>query len=71
MKAEIKAIKDGEDGAVIPDGVSKKKRAVWDYMLDHPEVTSKSQIAKGAGVDRSTVRRHYDDIRKEISHAKR
>ena len=71
MQAEIKAIKDGEAGAVIPDGVSKKKRAVWDYMLAHPEVTNKSEIAKGAGVDRSTVRRHYDDIRKEIAHAKR
>lgn len=71
MKAEIKAIKDGEAGAVIPDGVSKKKRAVWDYMLAHPEVTNKSQIAKGAGVDRSTVRRHYDDIRKEIAHTRR
>jgi len=71
MKAEIKAIKDGEAGAVIPDGVSKKKRAVWDYMLAHPNVTNKSEIARGVGVDRSTVRRHYDDIRKEIAHAKR
>lgn len=71
MKAEIKAIKDGEAGAVVPDGISKKKRAVWDYMLAHPEVTNKSQIAEGAGVDRSTVRRHYDDIRREIAHARR
>lgn len=40
-------------------------------LLAHPEVTSKSQIAKGAGVDRSTVSRHYDDIRREIAHARR
>ena len=71
MKAEIKAIEDGEAGAVIPDGVSKKKRVVWDYMQAHPDVTNKSEIARGAGVDRSTVHRHYDDIRKEIAHAKR
>lgn len=71
MKAKIKAIKDGESGAVIPDGISQKKRAVWDYMLAHPEVTSKSKIAKAAGVDRSTVYRHYEEIRKEISRSTR
>lgn len=71
MKAKIKAIQDGESGAVIPDGISQKKRAVWDYMLVHPEVTNKSEIAKAAGVDRSTVYRHYEEIRKEISRSTR
>lgn len=71
MKAEIKAIKDGESGAVVPDGVSQKKRAVWDYMPVHSEATNKSEVAKAAGVDRSTAHRHYEEIRKEISHSTR
>lgn len=71
MKAEIKAIQDGESGTVILDGISQKKRAVWDYMLVHPEETNKSKIAKAAGVGRSTVYRHYEEIRKEISRSTR
>ncbi len=64
MKEEIAAVKAQQQP--IPDGISKKKQAVMDYMKAHPEVTNRSQIAKGAGVNRSTVHRHYDSIRKEI-----
>lgn len=64
MKEEIAAVKAQQQP--IPNAISKKKRAVMDYMKAHPEVTNKSQIAKEVGVNRSTVRRHYDSIRKEI-----
>ncbi|WP_298033985.1 tyrosine-type recombinase/integrase [uncultured Dysosmobacter sp.] len=64
MKKEIAAVKAKRQP--IPDGISKKERAVMDYMKAHPEVTNKSQIAKGAGVNRSTVQRHYDKIREII-----
>ncbi len=67
MKAEIKAIKENGTLDAIPDGISEKKRQVMTYMYRHPEVTNKSEIARGAGVDRSTVRRHYDDILREMA----
>jgi len=31
-----------------------------------PEVTNKSQISRGAGVDRDMVRRYYDEIQSEM-----
>lgn len=64
MKKEIAAVKVQQQ--LVPDSISNKKRAVMDYMKTHPEVKNKSQIAEGAGVNRSTVHRYYDSIRKEI-----
>lgn len=58
MKAEIAAVKAQQQP--LPDGISKKKRAVMDYMKAHPEVVNKSQIAREVGVCRSTIRRHYN-----------
>ena len=66
MKAEIEAIKESGNLAAIPDGISEKKKAIAAYMHQHPEVTSKSAIAKAVGADRSTVRRYYDEIRSKI-----
>lgn len=50
----------------IPDGISEKKKAIAAYMREHPEVTSKSAIAKAVGTDRNTVRKYYDEIRSEL-----
>lgn len=66
-RPDIKAIKDDEPWAVIPNGISQKKRVVWDYMPAHSEVTNKREIAKAVGVDRNTVRRHGEEIPREIS----
>ena len=63
MKAEIKAIKESGNLEAIPDGISEKKKAIAAYMREHPEVTSKSAIAKAVGTDRSTVRKYYNEIR--------
>ena len=60
MKAEIKAIKESRNLDAIPDGISEKKKAIAAYMREHPEVTSKSAIAKAVGTDRNTVRKYYD-----------
>ena len=49
MKAEIKAIKESRNLDAIPDGISEKKKAIAAYMREHPEVTSKSAIAKAVG----------------------
>ena len=62
MKAEIKAIKESGNLEAIPDGISEKKKAIAAYMREHPEVTSKSAIAKAVGTDRSTVRKYYNEI---------
>ena len=67
MKAEIKAIKESRNLDAIPDGISEKKKVIAAYMREHPEVTSKSAIAKAVGTDRNTVRKYYDEIRSEWS----
>ena len=61
MKAEIAALRSGAS-TEYPDGVSPKKKAIAAYMREHPEVTSKSAIAKAVGTDRSTVRKYYNEI---------
>ena len=66
MKAEIKAIKESGNMDAIPDGISEKKKAIAAYMREHPEVTSKSAIAKAVQVDKNTVNRYYEEIRREM-----
>ena len=66
MKAEIKAIKESGNLEAIPDGISEKKKAIAAYMREHPEVTSKSLIAREVGVDKNTVYRYYNEVRKEL-----
>ena len=66
MKAETKAIKESRNLDAIPDGISEKKKVIAAYMREHPEVTSKSAIAKAVGTDRNTVRKYYDEIRSEL-----
>ena len=65
MKAEIAALRSGAS-TEYPDGVSPKKKAIAAYMREHPEVTSKSAIAKAVQVDKNTVKRYYDEIQKEM-----
>lgn len=67
MKAEIKAIKESGNFGAIPDGISECKKRIMVYMREHPEVTNKSLIARETEVDRTTVRRYYDEIRKEMT----
>ena len=66
MKAEIRAIKESGNLDAIPDGSSEKKKALAAYLREHPEVTSKSAIARAVGTDRSTVRKYYNEIRSEL-----
>ena len=67
MKTEIVAIKAGGANATtaIPDGISKKKKAIAEYMLANPTVKNKSLIARESGASRWTVQKYYDEIRKE------
>ena len=66
MKAEIRAIKESGNLDAIPDGISAKKKAIATYMREHPEVTSKCAIARAVQVDKNTVRRYHEEIRREM-----
>ena len=66
MKAEIRAVKESGNLDAIPDGISEKKKAIAAYMRKYPEVTSKSAIAKAVQVDKNTVNRYYEEIRREM-----
>jgi hypothetical protein len=54
MKAEIAAIKAGGANtiAAIPDGISKKKKAIIEYMRANPTVTNKALIARESEASR-------------------
>ncbi|MBP8640239.1 MAG: hypothetical protein KBI01_04990 [Oscillospiraceae bacterium] len=71
MKAEIAAIKAGANYAEIPDGISKKRKAIAAYMRANPELTNKSLIASKCQTSRCTVQKYYDEIRRELNIAKK
>ena len=64
MKAEIAAVKNG--GMDAPKRGSKLRMKIKEYMIEHPEATNKSQIAREVGTDRGTVAKYYEAIRKEM-----
>ena len=68
MKAEIAAIKAGGANtiAAIPDGISKKKKAIIEYMRANPTVTNKALIARESEASRWAVQKYYDEIRNAI-----
>lgn len=63
LNAERKAIQDQMRGITPPDKLTKKQRQIWEYMKFHPNETNLSKIAKGIGVNRHTVAKHYEMIR--------
>ena len=64
MKAEIAALRSGAS-TEYPDGVNPRKKAIAAYLREHPEVTNKAGIARELKMDRSTVRRYYEEVRAE------
>ena len=64
---EIAAIRSGVSKKYPEDG-NPKKIAIAAYLRDHPHVTNKSRIARDLRIDRSTVRRYYDEIRMEFKY---
>ena len=65
VKAEIAAIRSGA-ATEYPDHISPKKAAIAAYLKEHPGATSKSRIARELDMDRSTVRRYYDEIQAPV-----
>ena len=50
-----------------PDGVSPKKKQLAAYLRENPGASSKSDIARQLGIDISTVRRYYEEVREELA----
>lgn len=67
-KGEMAALRSGASTEYPEDGNTKKK-AIEAYLQEHPGVTNKSRIARELQMDRSTVRRYYDEIRGELGSA--
>ncbi len=63
MQAERRALLNRMRGIVPPDKFTQKQGQIWEYMKFHPKETNLSTIARGAGVDRHTVAKHYEMIR--------
>lgn len=66
MKAEIAALRSGTV-TEYPDGVSPKKKQLAVYLRENPGVSNKSYIARQLGMDVSTVKKYYDEIRAELA----
>ena len=66
MKAEIAALRSGAS-TEYPDGVSPKKKQLAAYLRENPGASSKSDIARQLGIDISTVRRYYEEVREELA----
>ena len=66
MKAEIAALRSGK-ALEYPDGVSTKKKQIAAYLRKNPGVSNKSYIARELGMDVSTVRKFYDEVRAELA----
>lgn len=63
MQAERKLLLDQMRGIAPPEKLTKKQRQIWEYMKFYPNAANLSKIAKGAGVNRHTVAKHYEMIR--------
>ena len=59
MNEERKNLKEQLAGVAPPIKLTKTQRKLWDYMRLHPEVTQFATIAKGTGIARNTVKKHY------------
>ena len=65
-KAEIAKLRSGK-AMEYPDGISAKKKQLAAYLKENPGVSNKSFIAQQLGMDRTTVRRYYDEICAELA----
>lgn len=63
MQAERKLLQDRTRGITPPMKLTQKQQQIWEYMKFHPKEANLSAIARGAGVNRHTVAKHYEMIR--------
>jgi len=58
-------------GELKKEGRPSKELLIRDYMISHPEIRKKTEIASALKIDRHTVGKYYDMIRAEIDQKKR
>ena len=51
---------------MVPDVRENKGAVTFHDLREYPDVTNKSRIARDLRIDRSTVQRYYDEIRREL-----
>ncbi len=68
MQAERKLLLDQLRGITPPEKLTKKQKQIWEYMMFHPRETNLSAIARGAGVNRHTAAKHYEQIREMVGY---
>ena len=68
MQEERKLLLDQIRGITPPEKLTKKQKQIWEYMMFHPRETNLSAIARGAGVNRHTVAKHYEQIREMVGY---
>ena len=68
MQAERKLLLDQIRGITPPEKLTKKQKQIWKYMKFHPRETNLSAIARGAGVNRHTAAKHYEQIREMVGY---
>lgn len=68
MQAEWKLLLDQIRGITPPEKLTKKQKQIWEYMRFHPRETNLSAMARGAGVNRHTAAKHYEQIREMVGY---
>lgn len=61
-----KEVMKQSDGG-LKEGRPDKKDMIRAYMIEHPQETNKSRIAKALNIHRNTVSNHFDTIWKELN----
>ena len=65
----IQQANDSVDGTDWRSGNGRpdKEQQIREYMLAHPEIKKKTDIAKALGIHRNTIAKYYDEIRSEMN----
>ncbi|MDY5805940.1 MAG: hypothetical protein SPM04_00100, partial [Lachnospira sp.] len=63
---DVKVKLNGKDDWRDGNGRKSKKNVILEFIRNNPNVTKKAAIARGAGVDRNTVMKYYDEIVAEL-----
>lgn len=67
----VRSVKQSMGDVVSGGGRPDKEHLVREYMISHPEVRKKTEIAEALQINRHTVSKYYDVIRAELDQQRR
>lgn len=67
----VRSVKQSMGDVVSGGGRPDKEHLVREYMIAHPEVRKKTEIAEALQINRHTVSKYYDVIRAELDQQRR